>query len=76
MGRNETQRVVVPTIDTAKLGVANADRILKHCCKHGMQIAGGAVYDLEDLKSGSLLLYRLVSLAGEPRDLCFLAGSG
>jgi hypothetical protein len=39
-----------------------------------MQIAGRAVYDLEDLKSGSLLLYRLVSLAGELRDLCFLAG--
>jgi hypothetical protein len=40
------------------------------------QIECRAADDFEHLGCGSLLLQRLVPLAVEPRDLCFLAGNG
>ena len=37
MRRHEVQGVAIPAVDISKLGVADADCILQHGCKHGLQ---------------------------------------
>ena len=54
--RDEVQGVAVPAVDISKLGVADADRILQHGCKHRLKIAGRAADNLEHLRGGGLLL--------------------
>ena len=63
MRRNEVQGVAVPTIDISKLGVADADGVLQHGCKHRLKIAGRAADDLEHLRRRRLLLQRFGKLA-------------
>ena len=58
MRRDEMQGVTLPAIDIAKLGVADANGILQHGCKHRLKIAGGAADDLQHLRRGCLLLQR------------------
>ena len=37
MRRNEVQGVAIPAIDISKLGVADADGVLQHGCKHRLE---------------------------------------
>ena len=55
----------------AKLGLANTGRVLQHGLEHGLQLAGGAADDAQHLRSGGLLLQRLVALALRTRKLFF-----
>ena len=56
---HEVQGVAVPAMDISELGVADADGILQHSCKHRLKIAGRAADNLEHFRSGCLLLQRL-----------------
>ena len=40
MRGNEAQGVTVPAVDASKLGVADANCVLQHGCKHWLKIAG------------------------------------
>ena len=40
MHRNETEGVAFTAVDSAKLGVANADCVLQHGREHRLKIAG------------------------------------
>ena len=50
--------VAVPAIDISELGIADANRVLKHRRKHRLQIAGRATDNLEHLRRRRLLLQR------------------
>ena len=76
MRRNEVQGVAIPAVDISKRGVADADGILQHGCKHRFKIAGRAADDLKHLRRRRLLLSSLVQFAGEPSDLCILDRGG
>ena len=43
--------------------------------EYGLEIESRATDSLEHVRGGSLLLQRLIALAHELRDICFLAGS-
>ena len=63
MRRHEAKGVAVPAVDIAKLGVADADRILQHRSKHRLKVAGRAADRLEHLGRGCLLLQRFREFA-------------
>ena len=48
----------------AEFGVANADGVLQHCCKHRLKIAGRPADDLKHLRRGRLLLQRFSEVGG------------
>src|SRR5215471_14915580 len=54
----------------AQLGRTLADGI-----EDGSKVGPRACDDAKDLAGRSLLVLRFMQFAGEPRDLCFLAGS-
>src|SRR5262249_46137473 len=56
------------------VGIAQPGRRLDEGVEHGLQVERRAANDLEHVGRGSLLLQRLVALAGELGDICFLAG--
>ena len=56
MRRNVVQNFTVPALDISKLGVADADCVLQHSCKHRLKIAGRAADNLKHLRRSSLLL--------------------
>ena len=58
MRRNEEQDVILPTEDNSKPGVADANGVLQHGCKHRLEVAGRATNDLKNLRRGCLLLQR------------------
>jgi len=62
MRRNETQAVALCTIDIAKRGVADADSVLQHRCKHRLKIARRAADNLKHLRHRCLLLQGLREL--------------
>ena len=64
MGRSKVQRVAVPAINIAKLGVADADGILEHRVEDRLQIAWRAGNNLEHFRGGRLLLQRLRKIGG------------
>ena len=64
MRRNEVQGLAVPAIDISKFGVADANGILQHGCKHRLKIAGRAADDLKHLRRGRLLLQRFREVGG------------
>ena len=66
MRREKMQSLAVPVVDISKLGVADADGVLQHRCKHRLKVAGGAADDLQHLRCRSLLLQRFGEL---PRAL-------
>jgi hypothetical protein len=57
------------------LGLADAYCILQNGLEHRLQLAERRTDDAQYFERGGLLL-RLVQFAGEPRNLCFLAGRG
>ena len=59
----DVQGLAVPAMDIPERGVADADRVLQHGFKHGLEIAGRAGNDLQHLRCGRLLLQRLRKLA-------------
>ena len=63
-------------IDHSLFGAAESHRGVHNALQDGLQLEIGATDDAEDLGSRSLLLQRLLPLAGEPSDLFFLSGSG
>ena len=69
MRRDEVQSFAIPAKYMTKLGVANPNCILKHGCKHRLQIAGGAADDLKHFRRGRLLLSSFAQFAGKPSDL-------
>ena len=62
--RKEVQGVAVTVVDISKRGAADANSILQHGGKHGLQIAGRATDDPEHLRSRRLLLQRLCEVGG------------
>ena len=50
--------LTIPEINISKRGIADANGILQHGCKHRLKIARGACDDLEHVGRGSLLLQR------------------
>ena len=60
----------------AEFGLADARCILQDRLENRLQVSGRRADDTQNFRCSRLLLQRLVQFAGEPRDLCFLAGSG
>ena len=60
----------------AELGLADARRVLQHGLEHGLQLAGRAADDTQDLRRRRLLLQRLAQLVGANLDLLFQVGIG
>jgi hypothetical protein len=60
--RDKAELLSLPKIERAKLGVAYADGLLQHGCKHRLKIAGRAADDLEDLRGRGLLLQRFAEV--------------
>src|SRR6516164_11298548 len=56
--RNEAKSAFFMKIERAELGIADADSLLQHGLKHGLQIAGRTTDDLKNLRCGRLLLQR------------------
>ena len=56
---DELEAIAVTAVNIPELGVADADGLLQHCCKHRLKIAGRAADDLEHLRRRRLLLQRL-----------------
>ena len=56
--------------------IAQPRRRFDQRIEHRLEVEGRAADHLEHVGGGGLLFPRLVQLAGEPRDLGFLAGSG
>ena len=69
MGRNKTQSIILPTIDLAKCGIANSNRLLQHGSEHRLHIARRAADDLKHLRRRRLLLKGLAQLCEQPRVL-------
>src|SRR5271169_1501465 len=63
----------IAAVDTAELGIADADTILQHGRKHWLKIAGRAADNLQHFGRRRLLLPSFVQFAGKPNDLRFLA---
>ena len=55
---HKAKSTVLVEIEAAEFGIADADGFLQHGLKHGLQIAGRATDDLENLRRGRLLLQR------------------
>ena len=70
---NKVKFPILTEIHCSKFGIADTNGFFEHSCKYGLKIAGRTADDLQHLRSRNLLLERLVSLAGEPLDLRFLA---
>src|SRR5260370_35227665 len=60
---------------TTRFGLAQPNSRCDQSIEHGLQVEGRAADKLKHFSGGSPLLQRLVALAGEPRDICFLAGN-
>ena len=68
-------KIPITTKQKTEFGVTQAGSSFDERVKHGLEIKSRAANDLEHASGGSLLLQRLIALAREPRDICFLAGS-
>src|SRR5262249_24271676 len=75
MGRFKIKSCVSRSAYRRDVGLAQSGRRLDESVEHGLQIERRAANDAEHVGRRSLLLQRLVALAGEPGDICFLAGS-
>src|SRR5262249_51164598 len=62
--------------EIAEFSTADTHRIFQHSFKYPLQFAGRLADDLQHFGGGGLLLQRLVALAGQPGNICFLAGCG
>jgi hypothetical protein len=76
IGGSKTKIFAVELENMTALGPAEPRCALDQSFQNGLKIEGRAADDLEYIGRSPLLLERLVPLAGEPRNLCFLAGSG
>jgi hypothetical protein len=56
-------------VENSEFGLADPCRVRQDRLKHRRELAGRTGYDAQDLRSGRLLLQRLVTLTGKPRDL-------
>ena len=52
----QVQSLAIPTVDVSKFGVADANCLLQHGSKNRLKITRRAADDLENLRSGRLLL--------------------
>ena len=59
----------LPEVQHAKLGLADAGRLLQHGLKHGLKLAWRAADDTQDLGGRCLLLQRLAQLVEQARVL-------
>jgi hypothetical protein len=67
------QNLAVPAVDISELGIADANRVLQHCCEHWLKIARKARDDLEYRRRRRLLLPSFAQFAGKPSDLSSLS---
>ncbi|MGA9817890.1 MAG: hypothetical protein WBQ54_13245, partial [Pseudolabrys sp.] len=56
-------------------GITNARRVLQHRLEDRFKLAGRAADNLEHVSGRRQLLPRLVALADEPRNVCYLVRS-
>jgi hypothetical protein len=70
---NEVKRAVLPAIDIAKRGFADAGGFLQDRLKDPLKLAGGRTDQAKHLGGGRLLLQCLMQFAGQPSDETFLA---
>jgi hypothetical protein len=73
---DELEPIAVTAVNIPELGIADADGLLQHGCKHRLKIAWRAADGLEHLRGRGLLLQRLgevgcalTQLTQEPRVL-------
>src|SRR5215469_3846036 len=65
----KAQSTSCPTIDTAELGVTDANRVVQHGREYRLQITRRSADNLQYLRSGRLLLQRLPKFIEQPRVL-------
>src|SRR5262245_7278533 len=75
IGRFKIKNRVSRSAYRRDVGLAKSGRRLDESVEHGLQVERRAANDPEHVGRRSLLLQRLVALAGELGDMCFLAGS-
>ena len=73
--RHTLVEFTLTTKHNTTFGLAHPNSRCDQGIEHGLQIEGRAADKLKYFSGGSPLLQRLVALAGEPRDICFLAGN-
>ena len=73
MERDDMHELAIKQMNGAHMRMAEVDSVGDYRFEDGLQIERGAADDLQHFSGGSLLLPPLVQLAGEPRDLRFLA---
>ena len=74
MRGKQTQAFAVLALDISKLGVADADGVLQHGCKHWLKIARRTGNDLQHIRRSRLLLQRLGQVIGALAQLIQQAG--
>src|SRR6516164_8159614 len=72
--RRNKQMLPVEFENAHVVRTAEASRTPDHDLQHGLEFARRRTDDLKDLGCRPLLFQRLVALAGEACNLCFLAG--
>ena len=71
-GQEELVAIRPPNGSVVRL--AQLGRTLADGVEHGLNIGPRACDDTKDFAGRSLLVLRFMQFAGEPYDLCFLAG--
>jgi hypothetical protein len=74
--RREFERLPVVPEQYAKLGLADAHRILQHGLEYRLQLAGRRADDLQHIRRCGLLLSRFRQFAGKSADLLLQIGKG
>jgi hypothetical protein len=70
------KNTAIETKQRTELGLADVRGALQNRLEYQVQIGRRRTDDFENFGSGGELCQRLVTLAGELRDLYFLAGGG
>src|SRR5262249_50842685 len=73
--RHEVEELAVEPVDKTELALTELRRALRNHVEHRLGVHRRATDDLEHVGGSNLLLTRLFQFVGEPRGICFLAGS-